>query len=90
MANKKSTITANDIIKWSAYVALILSAILFLIGNLANLGILGLLKDLALFAAVALAAYKFAKSKGKIWYISFWIALVIALVGLILGGINIL
>jgi hypothetical protein len=91
--NKKYS--GNDLARICAFVALMLSAILWVIlaipgidGNVK--GTLSFVKDIALLIAIAIPAYKFAKSLGKTWVIVYWVVMVVAIVFLVLGGFSIL
>ena len=81
----------NDWVKIFAFVTLILSAFLILVNNILPLikisvggsffNILTLIKDLALLLGIALAAYAYAKPKGKSWLIVYWVAVIIYVIG---------
>lgn len=85
----KKTTTKYQITAIAAFVALFLSAIIWLLNGVNALGsaagVLNLIKDICLLAAVALASHNFAKGLGKVWYIIYWIVVVIAILGLIFG-----
>ncbi|MGN0823207.1 MAG: hypothetical protein ACI4NG_05485 [Candidatus Gallimonas sp.] len=97
MAKKQRTEGAakRDLIKLCCYVALILAAVLILISNvlpLIGLNINGkfinalkLIKDIALLLGIVFGAYTFARSKGKAFWIIFWIAVVVYVASAICG-----
>ncbi|MBE7090590.1 MAG: hypothetical protein E7363_01590 [Clostridiales bacterium] len=85
----------NDFVKFCSFFALLLAALLIFIYNVLPeigitmqgklLGILSLVKDIALLLGIAFAAYAYADNKGKGWRITFWIALVLYLGAAVFG-----
>ncbi len=79
-----------------SYIALILAALLLVVSHLLPLcgitvsgpffAVLDLVKDILLVIIVGYFAYYFAYStKGKAWKIIYWVALILYIVGAILG-----
>jgi len=73
--------------KACAFWAIIISAVLFVFGGIfgAISAILNLIGKIALGIAVAFPAWDYATSKGKVWRIIFYIALVVYIGGCIFG-----
>lgn len=76
----------NDFIKVCAYLALALSAVVFLVNALlgffgGNLGLLGSILlavgQIAMAISVAMPAYQFTKGKGAFVVILYWVALIL-------------
>lgn len=90
MAKKQRTEgqAKRDFIKLCAFIALLISAFLFVFGALfsgAVNSVLNLVAKLALLVAIAFPAYSFSRGCTKVWRIIFWIALVIYIAGCVLG-----
>ncbi|MDE5547863.1 MAG: hypothetical protein K2J30_02585 [Clostridia bacterium] len=93
------SVTRYDVIKICCYIALVIGALFVFINNLLPVcgvtvsgplfAILSLIERLAFLIGVGLAAYGFAASKGKksAWFIIFIIAIVLFIVGIVLGFI---
>lgn len=83
----------RSLVKMCAYVALFLSAIIFVFGGLFSGSLAGRILDLvakiALLIGIAFPAYDYSKGLHKAWRIIYWIALVVYLLGCVLGVLNI-
>ena len=83
---------ASKFVKLCAFIALILSAALFVFGGLFSGSIIGdilnLVAKLALLIAIVVPAYQFSSGLKKGWKIVFWIALIIYLLGCVFGIIK--
>lgn len=93
MAKKQRTEgqAKRDFIKLCAFIALLISAFLFVFGSLFSgkvNSILNLIAKLALLVAIAFPAYAFSRGCNKVWRIIFWIALIIYIAGCVLGLLN--
>ena len=89
MARTVSSATKNDIVRWASFIALLIVAVLFIINAFkADSWILNFIKDVAVVVAVGLSAHNLAKSLGQVWYIVYWCAIVLCVVGLIIGGVR--
>ncbi|MDR0752371.1 MAG: hypothetical protein LBF12_07340 [Christensenellaceae bacterium] len=90
MAKKSKAISKNQIVAFSAFITLILTAILWLLYGFGLLGgaamALLFIKDLFLLFTIALAAHNFAKGLGQTWYIIYWVIVVLAIFGLIFSS----
>lgn len=82
----------NSFVKLCAFVALILAAVLLVIGPILGklvsaliMNILNMLASYSLLVAIALPAWDFVRGKKKGWKIAYWIALAVYIVGAILG-----
>lgn len=95
MAKKQRTEgqAKRDLVKFCAFVALIVAAFTFTFGGLFNGSVAGdildLIAKLALLVAIALPAYTFSRGLGIVWRVIFWIALVIYILGCVLGMLSI-
>ena len=91
--SKNSNASNAKFVKLCAFVALILSAGLFIFGGLfagSLIGrILNLIAKLALLVAIAVPAYQYSTSLKKGWKIVFWIALIVYIAGCIFGVLDI-
>ena len=88
MARKERTEgqARRDFIKLCCFVTLLLAAVLIFVDNLLPLigvevggsliGILRLVKDIALLLGIVFGAFSFARAHGKTWVIIFWIGVV--------------
>lgn len=95
MAKKQRTEgqAKRDLVKFCAFVALIVAAFTFTFGGLFSGSIIGNILDLvaklALLVAIAFPAYTYSRGLGLAWRIVFWIALVIYILGCVLGMLSI-
>lgn len=102
MANKNGRnngSTRYDVIKLCCYIALVIGALFVFINTLLPVcgvsvsgplfAVLATIERIAFLIGVGLAAYGFAVQKGKksVWFIVFIIAVVLFIVGIILGWI---
>ncbi len=91
MAKRQRTEGAarRSFVKLCAFFGLILAAFLFVFGGLfsgsAVGSILEIVGKLALLVAIAFPAYEYSRGMKKAWRIIFWIALVIYVLGCVLG-----
>ena len=99
MANRTTTrseyAARNDLVRLCCYVALVLAGVLLIITNLLPLcgveitgriiGVMNMIKDIALLIGIVFAAYSFARAHGKVTTIIFWIALAIYVACVICG-----
>ena len=95
MAKKQRTEgqAKRDLVKFCAFVALIVAAFTFTFGGLFNGSVAGnildLIAKLALLVAIAFPAYTFSRGLSIVWRVIFWIALVIYILGCVLGMLSI-
>ena len=79
----------RDFVKLCAFFGLILAAFLFVFGGLfggSPIGsVLEIVGKIALLIAIAFPAYEYSRGLGKVWRVIFWIALVIYVLGCVLG-----
>lgn len=90
MAKQRSEGAAKrSFVKLCAYIALFLSALLFVVGGLLSGSVAGnwlnFIAKIALLIAVAFPAYDYSRGLNKVWRIIYWIALVIYIGGCVLG-----
>lgn len=85
----------NDFIKVCCYIALVLAALMFLLGGVLSkvfsaqvVSILNLIGQLSLLIGIAFPAYSFVRNKHIAWTVIYWIALVVYLFGCIFGVIS--
>ena len=86
---------AGDFINLCCFIALGLAALLIFINNVLPLigvnmsgtliGVLALIKDIALLLGIAFGAYRFARAHGKTWVIIYWIAIALYVASAICG-----
>lgn len=96
MATKKSTKTI-DLVDLSAYIAIVFAAVIFLItaimnalkgnnGIIANvIGYMTLIKDIAVIIALGLGGYNFARTRGMVVKVFFYIAIIVYIVAMLCG-----
>ena len=95
MAKKQRTEgqAKRDLVKFCAFVAHIVAAFTFTFGGLFSGSLAGRILDLvakvALLIAIAFPAYHFSRGCKTVWRVIFWIALVIYVLGCVLGMLNI-
>ena len=95
MAKKQRTEgqAKRDLVKFCAFVALIVEAFTFTFGGLLSSSLAGRILDLvakiALLIAIAFPAYNFSRGCKTVWRVIFWIALVIYVLGCVLGMLQI-
>ncbi len=85
----------RDFINLCCFIALGLAALLIFINNVLPLigvnmsgtliGVLALIKDIALLLGIAFGAYRFARAHGKTWVIIYWIAIALYVASAICG-----
>lgn len=96
MAKKKTTAstgtTKSGILRALAYIGLVVSALVFLLGGILNLcglsavsSLLSQIASVVLLVAVAWPAWDFCKSKAKWIRILYFIALILYILGLVFG-----
>ncbi len=90
MAKQRTEAAAKrSLVKLCAFIALFLSAVIFVFGGLfagSKAGtILDLIAKIALLIGIAFPAYDYARSLNKTWKIIYWIALVIYILGCTFG-----
>lgn len=94
MAKKSSSKSKIDIVDLAAYIALAFAAIIFFVNMILDLidGDLGkamtimvFIKDIAIFLALVLGGYNFARKRGIAIRILYWIAVVTYLVCAVVG-----
>lgn len=98
MAKQRTEAAARrSFVKLCAFIALFLSAVIFVIGGLlagSKAGsILDLIAKIALLIGIAFPAYEYARGLNKVWRIIYWVALVIYALGCTFGvlkGFNVI
>lgn|GEM_PF-2408735 len=55
--------------------------------SIQGLGVVQLLLNIAIVGVIAIAAYPFARSRNKVWWVIYWVVVAIALAGAIFGGV---
>ena len=93
MAKQQRTETAarHDLVRLCAFVALVISALFFLVGGIITKwlpligSILNLIASLALLVAIAFPAWEYVRNKKQAWRIVYWVALVVYIAGAVLG-----
>lgn len=90
----------KNILNLLSFFALIIVAVLIVINNLLPaigvnvsgrlFSILGTIKDIFILIVIGLSAYNFVAGKSKGWRITYWIAIVLFIVGVVLGVVLIL
>lgn len=95
---KRSASNKTDIVKVCAFWGILVAALLFVARGILGLfdisiggtimSIFDILGKLALLVAVALPAYGYVRSKAKVWQVIYWVALVVYIVGCVLGLIR--
>ena len=85
----------NDFVRFCAFFALVLAALLIFVDNVLPLigleiggkivNVLRLIKDIALLLGIAFAAFSFAYAHGKGWKITYWVALIIYIASAVFG-----
>lgn len=93
---RSETAAKHDLIRLCAFVGILISAVLFVVGAILNAcglgnatGVFNFVAQLALLVAVAFPAWDFIKSKGKVWRIVYWVALVIYIFGCVFGLVTV-
>lgn len=92
MAKKRrqrtETAAKHDLVRVCAFIGIVVSAILFVIGAILNwckLGnvasVLNLIAQLTLLVAVAFPAWDYVKGKRRIWRVVYWVALFVYIFG---------
>lgn len=96
MATKKSTKTI-DLVDLSAYIAIVFAAVIFLItaimGALKSpstiisnvMRYMTLIKDIAVIIALGLGGYNFARNRGIVVKVFFYIAIIVYIVAMLCG-----
>ncbi len=87
----------NDFVRACAFWGILVTAILFVVSGIltwCNVGaqivsIFDLLAKIALLVAVAIPAYDWVKYKKTAWRVTYWIALVIYVFGVVFGIIKV-
>lgn len=83
----------RSFVKMCAFIALFLSALLFVFGGLFSGSIIGnvlnLIAKIALLLGIAFPAYEYAKGLHKAWRIIYWVCLVVYIAGCVLGMFSI-
>ena len=86
----------KNFVKLCAYVALFLSALLFLLGTVLSkifspqvIGILDLIAKLSLLVGIAFPAYDYSRGLHKAWKIIYWVALFVYIFGCVFGIISV-
>lgn len=92
--NRSTTVTATSIVNICAFVALSLSALLYVVGGILNwcgfgsvTSALNMIASYALLVAIAIPAWRFVRSKKQVWRIIYVVALVIYVFGVMFGYI---
>ena len=100
-SSSKSNSDRSDWLAFSrvlAFIALVLAIVVLIVtailmwtnSSWGSVGILYLIKDLALIGAILIPAWYFVKPKTKVWRIIYIICVVIVIVFAVLGNINII
>lgn len=94
----KKTFTSTSVVRFCAFVALILSAFFSLLDIFKDLGIFTLegslvgildaIKGITLLIAIGLAAYDYVSSKKKAWKVVYWVCVGIIVVAILIGALN--
>ena len=89
------TVTTSRFVRTCAYIALVISAGIFLFGGLVKwldwtaltkiANTLDLIGKIALALGVAVCAYDFTYGKKKVWRIIYWVALIVYVLGCVFG-----
>ena len=83
----------NNVLGILAFVALFLAGVMKILNatnlNLGSVGtVLQIIGELSLVLTVVIAAHPFAKGlKSIVWYIIYWVLAIIAVVGVVYGGV---
>lgn len=92
MANKKKVVTESSFLRAISYFALVIAAVVFLLGAIPALGaitgILNLVGQICLLIGIGIPAYNYTCGKKVAWRVIYWIALVVYLLGCVLGVIK--
>ena len=86
----------NKILGILAFLALFLAGIMKILNatnlNLGSIGvILQMVGELSLVLTVVIAAHPFAKgTKSSVWYVIYWVLAIIAVVGVVYGGVTLI
>ncbi|PWM74222.1 MAG: hypothetical protein DBX59_04020 [Bacillota bacterium] len=93
MAKQRTEAAARrSFVKLCAFIALFLSAIIFVIGGLlagSKAGtILDLIAKVALLIGIAFPAYDYVRGLNKVWKIIYWVALIIYALGCTFGVLS--
>ena len=95
MSKTTKTYSANRVIRVCAYLALLISAGIFLFGGLISwlgwsalskvVSILDIIGKILLIIGVAIPAHDFTAGKKPVWRVLFWFALIIYVLGCVFG-----
>lgn len=92
----KKTITSTNVVRFFAFIALVLSAFFSLLEMLSGIlalggsiiGIFAAVKGISLLIAIGLAAYDYVAPKKKAWKIVFWVCIAIFVIGILYGTLS--
>ena len=87
----------NEFVRACAFWGIVIAAVVFVIGGILRwvgigeniIGILDLVAKVALLIAVAIPAYDWIKYKKVGWRVTYWIALVVYVFGVVFGFVHI-
>lgn len=93
-SSSRNTVTATTVVNVCAFVALSLSALLYVVGGILNwcgfanvTSALHMVASYALLIAIAIPAWRFARARGKAWRIVYAVVLIIYVFGVMFGYI---
>lgn len=93
-SSRSTTVTATSIVNICAFVALSLSALLYVVGGILNwcgfwsvTNALNMIASYALLVAIAIPAWRFVRSKKQVWRVLYLIALIVYIFGVLFGYI---
>lgn len=85
----------KNFVKFCAYVALLLSALMFLLGSVLSevfspqvMSIINLIAKISLLIGIAAPAYEYSKGLHKAWRVIYWVALFVYIFGCVFGVIS--
>ena len=95
MSKTTKTYSANRIMRICAYIALLISAGIFLFGGLVSwlgwsalskvVSILDIIGKILLIIGVAIPAHDFTLGKHRVWKVLYWVALIVYILGCVVG-----
>ena len=95
MSKPTKTYSANRIMRICAYIALLISAGIFLFGGLVSwlgwsalskvVSILDIIGKILLIIGVAIPAHDFTLGKKRVWKVLYWVALIVYILGCVFG-----
>ena len=93
---RTETSAKRDLVKLCAFVGILISAVLFVVGSILTwcglgsiAGVFSLIGQLALLVAVAFPAWDWVKYKSQTWRVVYWVALCIYVFGCIFHVVGI-